>query len=416
MLIYQLTTSKELHNSLRGGAGPSGTDAEQWRSMLLHFGAHSKRLREAVAARVRTLANRMIKWNQVKAMLARRAVALDKCPGGNLVEMLHTGNQAAADVICSATYAENYLDCIENLPGDIQRYITRVHELDVVYRNCLKDVASLKDTLERDDLEPNAHRKTMAKLEQVLIALQEVGDQKVDLWQQVTDLIDTKSRSLDQDLRNLDYNRDVEPVEVVKEVVKDPPPANSSSGPSNSAMSVITPSIEKPNSNGTPAVSNERASKRARRSRNEVEAVDSPNHERTTVASANSGSSSTNVKPSSGNVSSSGSKGTGASTKKKKRKSRQREETPPREEEIQHDIDEPTYCLCDQISYGEMILCDNDLCPIEWFHFVCVSLTTKPKGKWFCPKCRGDRPNVMKPKSQFLKELERYNKEKEEKA
>lgn len=63
-----------------------------------------------------------------------------------------------------------------------------------------------------------------------------------------------------------------------------------------------------------------------------------------------------------------------------------------------------------------MILCDNDLCPIEWFHFVCVSLTTKPKGKWFCPKCRGDRPNVMKPKSQFLKELERYNKEKEEKA
>lgn len=80
------------------------------------------------------------------------------------------------------------------------------------------------------------------------------------------------------------------------------------------------------------------------------------------------------------------------------------------------DPDEPTYCLCDQISYGEMICCDNDLCPIEWFHFSCVSLTTKPKGKWFCPKCRGDRPNVMKPKAQFLKELERYNREKEEKA
>uniref|UniRef100_A0A146KMZ2 Inhibitor of growth protein n=1 Tax=Lygus hesperus TaxID=30085 RepID=A0A146KMZ2_LYGHE len=329
--------------------------------------------------------------------------------------MLHTGNQAAADVICSATYAENYLDCIENLPGDIQRYITRVHELDVVYRNCLKDVASLKDTLERDDLESNAHRKAMAKLEQVLIALQEVGDQKVDLWQQVTDLIDTKSRSLDQDLRNLDYNRDVEPVEVPKEVVKEPPPTNPSSGPSNSALSVNVPSVEKPSSNGT-SVSTERASKRARRSRNEVEAIDSPNHERTTTTSANSGASSTNVKPSSGNVSSGTSKGASATTKKKKRKSRQREETPPREEEIQHDIDEPTYCLCDQISYGEMILCDNDLCPIEWFHFVCVSLTTKPKGKWFCPKCRGDRPNVMKPKSQFLKELERYNKEKEEKA
>lgn len=110
--------------------------------------------------------------------------------------------------------------------------------------------------------------------------------------------------------------------------------------------------------------------------------------------------------------------------KKKKRKTRgntstqsvQREESPPREDESVIDPDEPTYCLCDQISFGEMILCDNDLCPIEWFHFSCVALTTKPKGKWFCPKCRGDRPNIMKPKAQFLKELERYNKEKEEKT
>jgi len=30
-------------------------------------------------------------------------------------------------------------------------------------------------------------------------------------------------------------------------------------------------------------------------------------------------------------------------------------------------------------------------CPIEWFHFACVGLTTKPKGKWFCPKCTADR-------------------------
>lgn len=86
------------------------------------------------------------------------------------------------------------------------------------------------------------------------------------------------------------------------------------------------------------------------------------------------------------------------------------------DEEVSIDPDEPTYCLCDQISYGEMICCDNDLCPIEWFHFSCVSLANKPKGRWFCPKCRGDRPNVMKPKAQFLKELERYNREKEEKA
>ena len=94
------------------------------------------------------------------------------------------------------------------------------------------------------------------------------------------------------------------------------------------------------------------------------------------------------------------------------------------------DPNEPTYCLCHQVSYGEMIGCDNPdvsmgwagpgwaaggraaltassvrecgpqarwvgggwaaltacslslQCPIEWFHFACVDLTTKPTGKW----------------------------------
>ncbi|CAL4085842.1 unnamed protein product, partial [Meganyctiphanes norvegica] len=55
------------------------------------------------------------------------------------------------------------------------------------------------------------------------------------------------------------------------------------------------------------------------------------------------------------------------------------------------DPNEPTYCLCHQVSYGEMIACDKPDCPIEWFHFACVGLTTKPKGKWYCPKCSTER-------------------------
>uniref|UniRef100_A0A3Q2ZPD5 Inhibitor of growth protein n=1 Tax=Kryptolebias marmoratus TaxID=37003 RepID=A0A3Q2ZPD5_KRYMA len=55
------------------------------------------------------------------------------------------------------------------------------------------------------------------------------------------------------------------------------------------------------------------------------------------------------------------------------------------------DPNEPTYCLCHQVSYGEMIGCDNLDCPIEWFHFACVDLATKPKGKWFCPRCTQER-------------------------
>ena len=51
---------------------------------------------------------------------------------------------------------------------------------------------------------------------------------------------------------------------------------------------------------------------------------------------------------------------------------------------------EPTYCICQQVSFGEMIACENDDCPIEWYHFSCVGLSVKNKvkGKWICPTCK----------------------------
>ncbi|CAB0005699.1 unnamed protein product [Nesidiocoris tenuis] len=337
-----------------------------------------------------------------------------------------TGAQSS-DVNLASVYVENYLDCIDNLPNDIQRLITRIHEVDVVHRNRLKDVVAYREAIVRQNLTGTALRKALYKMEQGLIAMQEIGDQKVDLWQQIADLVDSRARSLEQDRRNLDYNRSAEPVETPKEERKEPAPSSASAGsnPSTAVNNGLS-ATEKSNGNGASNQATERSSKRPRRSRNDVEANDSPLPESRASQSATSTNSAVAGTGGKNSASSTSGSATGSAkaannttsttAKKKKRKSRQREETPPREEEVQHEIDEPTYCLCDQISYGEMILCDNDLCPIEWFHFVCVSLTTKPKGRWFCPKCRGDRPNVMKPKSQFLKELEKYNKEKEEKA
>lgn len=59
---------------------------------------------------------------------------------------------------------------------------------------------------------------------------------------------------------------------------------------------------------------------------------------------------------------------------------------PSEEEESLHEGDdedeegEPRYCYCNEISFGEMVACDNDACPREWFHLSCVGLT-KPPGK-----------------------------------
>ncbi|KAF2690234.1 hypothetical protein K458DRAFT_413057 [Lentithecium fluviatile CBS 122367] len=52
----------------------------------------------------------------------------------------------------------------------------------------------------------------------------------------------------------------------------------------------------------------------------------------------------------------------------------------------EEDGDEPRYCYCNQVSYGNMIACDNDTCAREWFHLPCVNLDRAPSGrkKWFC--------------------------------
>ena len=45
------------------------------------------------------------------------------------------------------------------------------------------------------------------------------------------------------------------------------------------------------------------------------------------------------------------------------------------------DAEEPTYCYCNSVSYGEMVACDADKCEREWFHLACVGLKVAPAEK-----------------------------------
>ncbi|KUI62259.1 Inhibitor of growth protein 3 [Cytospora mali] len=47
------------------------------------------------------------------------------------------------------------------------------------------------------------------------------------------------------------------------------------------------------------------------------------------------------------------------------------------------------YCVCQKVSFGDMIACDNESCPYEWFHWSCVGLKSEPQqgGTWYCPVC-----------------------------
>ena len=75
------------------------------------------------------------------------------------------------------------------------------------------------------------------------------------------------------------------------------------------------------------------------------------------------------------------------------------------------DGDDQTYCICNSISYGQMIACDDPQCEKEWvrfyntvrfrihahrnasrqFHLTCMNLEVPPEGRWFCDECRNKR-------------------------
>jgi len=67
--------------SFTGGAGPSGVDGDQLSAMLLNYGSHSTDLREAFALSTRRLANSVVEWKELRAMSAKREIALSKIKG-----------------------------------------------------------------------------------------------------------------------------------------------------------------------------------------------------------------------------------------------------------------------------------------------------------------------------------------------
>ena len=74
---------EKIARQIQGSAGPGGTMALPWQSLLLGYGAHSERLRDAVAELTiaRRLANNIVEWDDISTLMASRLLALDKCPG-----------------------------------------------------------------------------------------------------------------------------------------------------------------------------------------------------------------------------------------------------------------------------------------------------------------------------------------------
>ncbi|XP_047138572.1 inhibitor of growth protein 4 [Hydra vulgaris] len=232
-------------------------------------------------------------------------------------------------------YLEHYLESIEGLPYDLQRNFSLQKDLDQRAHDLLDDIDKLcEEYISKVKDLPAAERKDFfSKIEKAFQKSREYGDDKVQLAVQTYEMVDKHIRRLDSDLSRFE-----EELKSQRQQQQEQQQQQSGEETDNRKRK-----LEK----------NESLKKKKIKKDEQIE-----------IPKSNLVTSATPLITMA---------------------------TDMNVLDMPVDPNEPTYCLCHQVSYGEMIGCDNNDCLIEWFHFGCVGLTTKPKGKWFCPKCSSDR-------------------------
>ncbi|XP_066902053.1 inhibitor of growth protein 5 isoform X1 [Halyomorpha halys] len=244
----------------------------------------------------------------------------------------------------SALYLEHYLDSLEHLPIELQRNFTLMRDLDTRAQAVMRNIDQMADEFMSNlkSMSSEKKKEKMSEIQQQYNKAKEYGDDKVQLAIQTYELVDKHIRRLDSDLARFES-------EIHDKVL----------------TTTRTQEEQIATKRGRKKTKEKEKKKKTASSEEDTAVKAAAKRKKKTIGSG------------------------GASARQTKE-----EESPGLGTEVLDmpvDPNEPTYCLCHQVSYGEMIGCDNPDCPIEWFHFACVGLTTKPKGKWFCPKCTADR-------------------------
>ena len=244
----------------------------------------------------------------------------------------------------TSSYVETYMDYVEALPDDLQRDISQMRELDMVYQERMREVGRWIDTYHQRK-ESSVRKKCLINIQRCLIKSQELGDEKLQHVSHMMDMVDTKSRQVEIEMESAELRSDQAASLQLKQEIQD-------------EHDTI-----------------QRTGEKIKTTRNRRKLHEKVKPEQDAENSEKISNSADNPKP----------------PKKKKIPRKKKKENNSPTPDIPIDPNEPTYCLCNQVSYGEMIGCDNEGCEIEWFHFQCVNLTSKPKGKWYCPKCSQER-------------------------
>jgi len=298
------------------------------------------------------------------------------------------------------TYLENYLASVDTLPSDLRRNFKQMKDLDDSTQKVtseVEEVLKLYRTSKRravDYLTPERLDELQNKLQECI----EWGEEKLKITGQTYEVVDKHIRRLDQDLKKFEaelhrerQQQAQQTQQVLKAKGKQKAPARSSRQPTANKSRQQTQSLVSPDEmdtmNDDPVTL-----KKKQRSRRNVAEQDTDSYDQnvgdgdSVLSDPSSQSFLDKTQESTMSVDTQADlqdmRGTGLPG------SVPSDYEIPDIPEMPVDPNEPTYCFCKKVSYGQMIGCDAPDCPIEWFHFECVGLTENVKGKWYCPKCR----------------------------
>ncbi|PIA15787.1 hypothetical protein COEREDRAFT_102660 [Coemansia reversa NRRL 1564] len=265
-------------------------------------------------------------------------------------------------------HLEEYLDTLEALPMELQRQFTLMRELDALSQDIQ---GQMKKTTEEFVENPPTkddphHMEYMRNFIQLFSTVLKHGEEKVALATQTYDLVDKHIRKLDDDLARFEERQLAMPSRIPH-----------SWGPPMSAQPDADDSRASVDRDRRPG--GRRADDAALRKRRSQIRDGSPQQPGSTKSSTPSGRR-TNGTRGASNV---------AVTARADASSRSRVTSKVVSDfaEMPIDPNEPRYCYCNQVSYGEMVACDNDNCEVEWFHLGCVDLKGPPEGTWYCRDC-----------------------------
>lgn len=268
----------------------------------------------------------------------------------------------------SALYLEHYLDSLQHLPIELQRNFKLMRDLDDRAHGLMRTIDLMADELLPNipKMDEEMKKEKVNTIQGLFNKAKEYGDDKVQLAIQTYELVDKHIRRLDSDLARFES-------EIQEKALNSSRTGQQANNDQENNPTAIKKGRKKHKGSEKTAASTGKKKRAGASSEDDAAA------------------------------------GRSAAKKKASRKSTAATANAVKEQEENADLDsvgmthpsdvldmpvdpnEPTYCLCHQVSYGEMIGCDNPDCPIEWFHFACVDLKIKPKGKWYCPKCTQDR-------------------------